>query len=706
MDFLQDSTPTYYIYRDGSSNEPFDPTAPLQFFPPKDSDELFFALRNAFPHVATHSERMRNAVIDFLMQEGQAQQANSTQTSPLMPLDSGSFDSASASPYSSYIPMTSSSSSSWSSPHLSATSPAITHAETSQTSQSSLDQMTTVFSLTSHTQPKLRTRRKMTEVEKAEYRKRRSAGACQSCSSRKRKCKHNKDASASASIPPASASAGKLRVVKPLTKKQGKQVVPALPAPSVPMNTASNPAECLTSFDNSNAFTGDLLSFDDTELFPLQRDADWALLDELENEPEPRFWGHGNPYALEGEHTATSDVNKRHRTHSFNSGAISSASQLERTSISRSGVSNISQQNPGHSDEHVLDGGFSWDIPTSPQSPMHTSHVHAALSPGAQLSFSNAQPRSNMASVQERLPYQDSSGSGPSGGSGTRRGDVDRGHDYAPTRVSTITFGSSGSGIYGFDADTRSQSSGSSYPGDHTTALGPRPLMARSRQDTLDRSHMVLPIGDAFATASVQERQSLAPRNSVQKISPTRSPQDSPGIPRGNGLPMPTPRRVAPQAPAGSDAETAVHADSNRSRLPPSSSSISPTIPQDVHGLGFATESSSTSRLSPSEGVRAPSEARNGPPILFTDSLPLLSFKSTSGSDLDDNHLGTSLSLEAYLKQIGEIRWCLLCSLLSSLPRVRVESRYSAKDNAVDSKPISCMDDLAGLCGRLQIAAC
>ncbi|KAG9548219.1 hypothetical protein KCU77_g22748, partial [Aureobasidium melanogenum] len=55
----------YFIYR---SSEQADPTA-LEFCPPKGSDELFFALKTAFPHVKTHSDRMRNAVIEFLKQE-------------------------------------------------------------------------------------------------------------------------------------------------------------------------------------------------------------------------------------------------------------------------------------------------------------------------------------------------------------------------------------------------------------------------------------------------------------------------------------------------------------------------------------------------------------------------------------------------------------------------------------------------------------
>ena len=47
--------------------------------------------------------------------------------------------------------------------------------------------MTSVFSLSTSEQPKQRIRRKMTEAEKVEYRKRRIVKACDKCSKRKRK---------------------------------------------------------------------------------------------------------------------------------------------------------------------------------------------------------------------------------------------------------------------------------------------------------------------------------------------------------------------------------------------------------------------------------------------------------------------------------------------------------------------------------------
>ena len=190
----------YFIYRSG---EQADPTA-LEFCPPKGSDELFFALKVAYPHVKTHSDRMRNAVIEFLKQELAEEQ---TMAAPAIPMDSDlNYDLSTESPWSSW-PSMDSTTSTLSSPDLlnlatpasmtSSYAPTMSRqnsssqANTSQKAKPGLEEMTGVFSLSSTSQPKTRVRRKMTESEKLEYRKRRIVKACDSCSKRKRKCSHN-----------------------------------------------------------------------------------------------------------------------------------------------------------------------------------------------------------------------------------------------------------------------------------------------------------------------------------------------------------------------------------------------------------------------------------------------------------------------------------------------------------------------------------
>lgn len=211
----------YIVYRQTTPGQPIDHAAPPVFFPPKDSDELFDALRAKYPHVKTHSERMRDAIIEFLLEERQAEQVQST--SPSMREMS---ETISASPWQlqSWPSMTScgttstGTDSTFSSPDMlglatpSFETPLPQHAKLSrhqsmaasatvsspgatensvELSPPALEQMVGVFSVSSANQPKQRIRRKMTESEKSEYRKRRMVKACEKCQKRKRKCDHN-----------------------------------------------------------------------------------------------------------------------------------------------------------------------------------------------------------------------------------------------------------------------------------------------------------------------------------------------------------------------------------------------------------------------------------------------------------------------------------------------------------------------------------
>lgn len=212
--------PTFLIYRPSPPGQAYDPTIAPVFFPPKDSDELFDALRAKYPHVKTHSERMRDAMIDFLVQERLEQQAAPPAAAPPASADCcGALpvsDPDTASPWPPLWPsMSSGSTSTLSSPETQelgtprfGTSPQIqllqkmdrqSSASGSTTASSPaaaptphrLEQMTGVFSVSASAQPKQRVRRKMTDAEKVEYRKRRLAKACDKCAKRKRKCQHN-----------------------------------------------------------------------------------------------------------------------------------------------------------------------------------------------------------------------------------------------------------------------------------------------------------------------------------------------------------------------------------------------------------------------------------------------------------------------------------------------------------------------------------
>ena len=193
--------PTYFIYRDTPVGTPVDTTAPLLFWPPKDSDELFDALRAKYPHLQKHSERMREAVLEFLIEEQQFQQLQTEQ----LPTPQ-TMDSTMTSPWLTYMQSMSSDTSTWSSPDMlglatpsfgnspqpQPQAPSLSRQQSIATAPSdqtppALEQMTGVFSLSDAAQPKQRVRRKMTEAEKVEYRKRRIVKACEKCAKRKRK---------------------------------------------------------------------------------------------------------------------------------------------------------------------------------------------------------------------------------------------------------------------------------------------------------------------------------------------------------------------------------------------------------------------------------------------------------------------------------------------------------------------------------------
>lgn len=209
-EFQANMAPTYIIYR----GEPYDASAPLNFFPAQDSDELFDALRSKYPSLKSHSERTREAVIEFLLEE-KAAESFSNSTTPTMPsLYDGSTAATSPSWQQSWPSMSSTTQSTpemlnMATPNFSNNSPMLSGAtnfapmtrqvsqatESAGTTPPALDQMTSVFALSSSELPKQRIRRKMTEDEKVEYRKRRIVKACEKCSKRKRKVRNLSDRS-------------------------------------------------------------------------------------------------------------------------------------------------------------------------------------------------------------------------------------------------------------------------------------------------------------------------------------------------------------------------------------------------------------------------------------------------------------------------------------------------------------------------------
>ncbi|KAI7233157.1 hypothetical protein KC330_g5525 [Hortaea werneckii] len=272
----------YFIYRDTQPGQPFDPASPPVFFPPKDSDELFDALRAKYPHTKTHSERMRDAIIEFLLNERETEQMQAS-TSPAASFNEGAASTPWHAP--SWPSMVSSGTTSTFSspdtldlatppfgmspfpqsvqpnrhPSMAASTTTISPSATENASDLSppaLEQMTGVFSISSTDQPKQRVRRKMTEAEKIDYRKRRMVKACEKCQRRKRKCNHNQGAMDTVG------KRSKAKKSDPGANVKHKPTTPPTPmaSPPAPTGFSNNDFE---KFDFDEFLTSDMTLFDD-----------------------------------------------------------------------------------------------------------------------------------------------------------------------------------------------------------------------------------------------------------------------------------------------------------------------------------------------------------------------------------------------------------------------------------------------------------
>jgi len=150
-----------------------DPTAPLEFYPPKGSDELHDALKRAYPHLPTLQTRMREAVIEFYHREQDPYREllhytpdTTTSVSP------SNLSSNELSFVSTYTPPTMES------------TPNSSDATSSTPSQQDL---MNVWTLSTSTQTKIHKRRNMTAEEKRQYKAKRLVGACNDCRRRRRK---------------------------------------------------------------------------------------------------------------------------------------------------------------------------------------------------------------------------------------------------------------------------------------------------------------------------------------------------------------------------------------------------------------------------------------------------------------------------------------------------------------------------------------
>jgi len=162
----------FFITRMG---DPTDPTAPLEFYPPKGSDELHDALKRAYPHLPSLQARMTEAVIEFYLKEQDVYTEllhcsphTTTSVSPsILSSDASSFMSTIYTP-----------------PAMEATP---SSSDVTSSSTPSQRDLMNVWSLPTSTQAKIHKRRNMTAGEKIKYKAKRLTGACHDCRRRRRK---------------------------------------------------------------------------------------------------------------------------------------------------------------------------------------------------------------------------------------------------------------------------------------------------------------------------------------------------------------------------------------------------------------------------------------------------------------------------------------------------------------------------------------
>jgi hypothetical protein len=193
MDRQTNDAKGYRIFR--KPDQADDSLDSFEWRPPKESDELYEALKIAFPKGTTHRYRMRDALIDFLLQEREIERESQTITIPT----TKSIDHEIPPNISDQSPKSQQDSPRGSkrvqseTVHADPKPPPEILDESSQGARKKKkrtkdwDNMTVVWTSESGLARAPRPKRTMTEEERREYQLRRVRGACVSCKKRKRK---------------------------------------------------------------------------------------------------------------------------------------------------------------------------------------------------------------------------------------------------------------------------------------------------------------------------------------------------------------------------------------------------------------------------------------------------------------------------------------------------------------------------------------
>jgi hypothetical protein len=189
----------------------FDPCAGIEFSPEPGSDELFEALKQAFPRGKNHRARMREAVIDFLIAERETERSRSqspeivrsskppsneqcserTSVGKQAPaiLSSKRQETILMSEQTLAVPQPAEASTANSDNHAAAKRPF--HVEQAQpgagNAKIAINELTIIWSSVDGLVRNPRSKRVMTKQDLEQYRLRRALGACKVCKSQKRR---------------------------------------------------------------------------------------------------------------------------------------------------------------------------------------------------------------------------------------------------------------------------------------------------------------------------------------------------------------------------------------------------------------------------------------------------------------------------------------------------------------------------------------
>lgn len=155
----------------------------FEWQPPKESDELYEALKSVFPKGTTHRYRMRDALIDFLLQEREeereSQKITTTTIKPIAELNDATTWVKSTSDSEPQVALSGN--------EVSSNIPNGQLSLPRKKKPKDWDSMTVVWTSENGLAKEPRSKRTMTEEEKKEYQLRRVRGACVSCKKKKRK---------------------------------------------------------------------------------------------------------------------------------------------------------------------------------------------------------------------------------------------------------------------------------------------------------------------------------------------------------------------------------------------------------------------------------------------------------------------------------------------------------------------------------------